>query len=61
MLVVWLRGVDFGLWSGIGCSGQNVIIFSRSEAVDLEDERRRVDTVTTSRGRPSRRVSHLTY
>ena len=28
MLVVSLRGVNFGFWSRIGCSGQNVIIFS---------------------------------
>ena len=29
MLVVSLRGVNFGFWSRLGCSGQNVIIFSR--------------------------------
>lgn len=34
---------------------------ARSEAVDLEDEGRRVDTVTTVRGRLSRRVSYLMY
>ena len=34
---------------------------ARSEAVDLEDEGRRVDTVTTAWGRLSRRVSYLTY
>jgi len=28
MLVVSLRGVNFGFWSHLGCSGQNVIIFS---------------------------------
>ena len=28
MLVVSLRGVNFGFWSCLGCSGQNVIIFS---------------------------------
>ena len=28
MLVVSLRGVNFGFWSRLGCSGQNVIIFS---------------------------------
>ena len=28
MLVVSLRGVNFGLWSHLGCSGQNAIIFS---------------------------------
>ena len=29
MLVVSLRGVNFGLWPHVGCSGQNAIIFSR--------------------------------
>ena len=29
MLVVSLRGVNFGFWSRLGCSGQNTIIFSR--------------------------------
>ena len=28
MLVVLLRGVNFGLWSHLGCSGQNSIICS---------------------------------
>ena len=28
MLVVSLRGVNFGFWSRLGCSGQNTIIFS---------------------------------
>ena len=28
-LVVSLRGLNFGLWSHLGCSGQNAIIFSR--------------------------------
>ena len=28
MLVVLLRGVHFGFWSHLGCSGQNAIIFS---------------------------------
>ena len=28
-LVVSLRGVNFGFWSHLGCSGQNAIIFSR--------------------------------
>ena len=28
MLVVLLRGVNFEFWSCLGCSGQNVIIFS---------------------------------
>ena len=29
MFVVPLRGVNFGFWSHLGCSGQNAIIFSR--------------------------------
>ena len=28
MLVVSLRGVHFGFWSHLGCSGQNAIKFS---------------------------------
>ena len=27
MLAVSLRGVNFGFWSHLGCSGQNAIIF----------------------------------
>ena len=33
MLVVSLRGVNFRFWSGLGCSGQNGIIFSRQGLV----------------------------
>ena len=33
MLVVSLRGVKFGFWSHLGCSGQNAIIFSREGLV----------------------------
>ena len=33
MLVVSLKGVNFGFWSRLGCSGQNVIIFSRQGLV----------------------------
>ena len=29
MLLVSLRGVNFGFWSLLGCSGQNFIVFSR--------------------------------
>ena len=29
MLVVSLRGVNFGFWSRLGSSGQNTIIFRR--------------------------------
>ena len=28
MLVVSIKGVNFGFWSHLGCSGQNTIIFS---------------------------------
>ena len=33
MLVVLLRGVHFGFWSHLGCSGKNAIIFSREGLV----------------------------
>ena len=33
MLLVSLRGVNFGFWSQLGCSGQNVIISSRQGLV----------------------------
>ena len=33
MLVVFLRGINFGFWSHLGCSGQNTIIFSREGLV----------------------------
>ena len=33
MLVVSLRGVNFGFWSHLGCSGQKAIIFSRKGLV----------------------------
>ena len=33
MLVVSLRGVNFGFWSHLGCSGQSAIIFSREGLV----------------------------
>ena len=33
MLVVLLRGVNFGFWSHLRCSGQNAIIFSREGLV----------------------------
>ena len=33
MLIVSHRGVNFGFWSRLGCSGQNVIIFSRQGLV----------------------------
>ena len=33
MLVVSLRGVNFGFWSHLGCSVENAIIFSREGLV----------------------------
>ena len=33
MLVVSLRGVNFGFWSHLGCRGQNAIVFSREGLV----------------------------
>ena len=33
MLVISLRGVNFGCWSHLGCSGQKAIIFSREGLV----------------------------
>ena len=33
MLVVSLRGVNFGFWFQLGCSGQKAIIFSREGLV----------------------------
>ena len=33
MLDFSLRGVNFGFWSHVGCSGQNAIIFSREGLV----------------------------
>ena len=33
MLVVSLRGVNFGFWSHLRCFGQNTIIFSREGLV----------------------------
>ena len=33
MLVVSLRGVNFGFWSHLGCSGQNAIIFYSREGL----------------------------
>ena len=29
LLVISLRGVNFGFWSHLGCSGQSTIIFCR--------------------------------
>ena len=35
MLVISLRGVNFGFWSHLGYSGQNTIIFSREGLVPI--------------------------
>ena len=32
-LVISLKGVNFGFWSHLGCSGRNAIIFSREGLV----------------------------
>ena len=42
MLVVSLRGVNFGFWSHLGCSGQNAIIFSLDMKVSCRDARERI-------------------
>ena len=33
ILVVLLRGVNFGFWSHLWCSGQNAVLFSREGLV----------------------------
>ena len=33
MLVVFLRGVNFGFWSHLQCSGQNAIIFNCEDLI----------------------------
>ena len=42
MPVVSLRGVNFGFWSCLGCSGQNVIIFSQQGLVNLRVAREEI-------------------
>ena len=39
MLVVSLRGVNFGFWSHVGCSGQNGAIFSREGLIWVAREK----------------------
>ena len=39
MLVVSLRGINFGCWSHLACAGQNAIIFSR-EGLDQDCTRK---------------------
>ena len=38
MLVVSLRGVNFGFWSHLGCSVQKAIVFSREGLVSVARE-----------------------
>ena len=39
MLVVLLRGVNFGFWSRLGCSGQNTIILSHKGLLGLHSKK----------------------
>ena len=39
ILVVSLRGVNFGFWSHLGCSEQNAITFSREVSFRLAREK----------------------
>ena len=34
LLIVSLRGVNFGFWSGLGCSAQNTIVFNSFHLLD---------------------------
>ena len=43
MLVVSLRGVNFGFWSHLGCSGQNAIICRETKYFKQEPIQRRFD------------------
>ena len=38
MLVVLLRGVNFGFWSHLECSGQNAVIFLNMKAYENKYE-----------------------
>ena len=42
MLVVSLRGVNFGFWSHLGCFGQNAIIFSREGLINFRAAREKI-------------------
>ena len=42
MLVVSLRGVNFGFWSHLGSSGQNAIIFSRKLKISFRVAREEI-------------------
>ena len=42
MLVVSLRGVNFGFWSHLGSSGQNAIIFSRKLKISFRAAREEI-------------------
>ena len=48
MLVVSLRGINFGFWSHLGCSGQNAIIFSREGLVRFMREHEAVKNTKMS-------------
>ena len=39
MLIVSLRGENFGFWSRLGCSGQNTIIFSHKGLLGLHSKK----------------------
>ena len=39
MLVVSLRGVNFGFWSRLGCSGQSADILSRQDLASAKKQR----------------------
>ena len=39
MLVISLRGVNFGFWSHLGCSGQNAMIFSCEDLIRVVREK----------------------
>ena len=43
MLVVSLRGVNFGFWSRLRCSGQNVLIFSCQGLINCLQKRKNFD------------------
>ena len=48
MLIVSLRGINFGFWSHLGCSGQNAIIFSREGLVRFMREHEAVKNTKMS-------------
>ena len=42
MFLVSLKGVNFGFWSHLGCSGQNAIIFRREGLVTFRVAREKI-------------------